>query len=232
MGAAEARLFAREGSAVVVGDVLADQGRRIESEINSGGRRALFVTVDVSSEIDWHAAVEQTVRQFGRLDILVNNAAILRTEGLLETTDEMWDHIMAVNVTGVFLGTRAVIPEMRKGGGGSIVNISSWGGMFGTSKHTAYHASKGAVRSMTKAAAIQHAADNIRVNSVHPGTVDTPMVRDAYESDDPKSTDVFIPMVRYARPDEIAYPVLFLASDESSFVTGAEIVVDGGITAL
>ena len=232
MGAAEARLFAREGSAVAIGDVLAEEGRRIEAEINGDGGRALFIAMDVSSEADWQDAVEETVRQYGRLDILVNNAAILHTEGLLETTEGMWDQVMAVNATGVFLGTRAVIPEMRRGGGGSIVNISSWGGMYGTSRHTAYHASKGAVRSLTKAAAIQYAADNIRVNSVHPGTVDTPMVRDAYTPDDPESTDLYIPMGRHAQPEEIAYPVLYLASDDSTFVTGAEVVVDGGITAL
>ena len=160
----------------------------------------------------------------------MNNAAILRTERLLDTTEAIWDEVMDVNATGTFLGVKSVVGEMRRAGGGSIINISSGAGITGSERNTAYHASKGAVRIFTKAAAIQYAKDNIRVNSVHPGPVDTDMLASSLavaRSRRPQD----VPLGRAGKPDEIAYGVLYLASDESAFVTGSELVIDGGRTA-
>ena len=230
MGAAEARMFSREGARVVIGDLLEEEGLKVVAEIGEAGGEALFVRLDVTDESSWQSAVEAAVERFGKVDILVNNAAILRTQGLLETTEEIWDEVMDVNTKGTFLGTKSVIPEMRKAGGGSIINISSGAGITGSLRNTAYHASKGAVRIFTKSAAIQYAGENIRVNSVHPGPVDTDML--AFSSAAPgarRPEDV--PLGRYGRPEEVAYGVLYLASDESSFVTGSEVVIDGGRTA-
>lgn len=227
-GEAEARMFSREGAKVVVSDVLEDAGRKVAKEISDGGGEALFVKLDVTSEAGWKQAVDVTVKRFGKLDILVNNAAILYTEPVLETTVEIWDRTMDINSTGVFLGTREVIPHMRRNGGGSIVNIASLSANVAGPYAAAYHASKGAVRIFTKAAAIQYAKENIRVNSVHPGPVDTKMIRDAYAESWLKRIDTQSPMGRMASSDEIAYCVLFLASDEASYVTGAELIVDGG----
>jgi NAD(P)-dependent dehydrogenase (short-subunit alcohol dehydrogenase family) len=233
MGAAEARLFAREGAKVVIGDILEEEGRRTEAEINEAGGECLFLRLDVTSESDWQQAVAATVARFGRLDILVNNAGVLSVGTLEDTTLQEWDRVMDVNTKGVFLGTKAVIPEMRRVGGGSIINISSISGLIGQdSIHPAYNASKGAVRLLTKSTAIQHAKDGIRVNSVHPGSVATPMT--AARRADPELYRLSlsrIPLGRVAQPEEIAYGVLYLASDESAFVTGSELVIDGGFTA-
>ena len=230
-GEAEARLFAAEGARVVLGDIREEAGRKIEAEINESGREALFVVLDVTREADWEGAVAAALHRFGRVDILVNNAAILRTEALLETTEAIWDQVMAVNATGSFLGTRAVIPAMRKGGGGSIVNIVSGSGVIGSPRATAYHASKGAARIFTKSAAVQYAGENIRVNAIHPGNVETPMLNDSYEASSLEESRKASFMGRFAEPMEIAYAALFLASDESSYITGAELAVDGGATA-
>ena len=232
IGAAEARMFAREGASVVVGDVLEEEGRRVEKEIIDTGGHALFARLDVTSEADWLRVVELTVQRFGRLDILVNNAAILRKGQVLETSEETWDEVMSVNSKGVFLGTKHAIPQMRKSGGGSIINISSGAGITGSRRNAAYHASKGAVRIFTKAAAVQYAKEGIRVNSVHPGPVSTDMLASSHaddDSDEQRATQ--IPLGRFGKPDEVAYGVLYLASDESSFVTGSELVIDGGRTA-
>ena len=230
MGAAEARMFAREGAKVVIGDLLEEEGIKVVSEIGESGGEALFVTLDVTDESSWQSAVSAAVERFGKVDILVNNAAILRTQGLLETTEEIWDEVMDINVKGTFLGAKTVIPEMRKAGGGSIINISSGAGITGSRRNTAYHASKGAVRIFTKSAAIQYAGENIRVNSVHPGPVDTDMLASSLAADDARRPED-VPLGRYGRPEEVAYGVLYLASDESSFVTGSEVVIDGGRTA-
>ena len=230
MGAAEARMFAREGAKVVIGDLLEEEGLNVVSEIGESGGEALFVTLDVTDESSWQSAVSAAVERFGKVDILVNNAAILRTQGLLETTEEIWDEVMDINVKGTFLGAKTVIPEMRKAGGGSIINISSGAGITGSRRNTAYHASKGAVRIFTKSAAIQYAGENIRVNSVHPGPVDTDMLASSLAADDARRPED-VPLGRYGRPEEVAYGVLYLASDESSFVTGSEVVIDGGRTA-
>ena len=230
MGAAEARIFAREGARVVIGDLLEEEGMKVVAEIGEAGGEALFVRLDVTDESSWQCAVEAAVERFGKVDILVNNAAILRMQGLLETTEEIWDEVMDINAKGTFLGTKSVIPEMRKAGGGSIINISSGAGITGSRRNTAYHASKGAVRIFTKSAAIQYAGENIRVNSVHPGPVDTDMLASSLSVEGGRRPED-VPLGRYGRPEEVAYGVLYLASDESSFVTGSEVVIDGGRTA-
>ena len=232
MGAAEAKLFAGEGAKVVIGDVLEDEGRRTEAEVGESGGECLFVRLDVTSESDWRQAVSATVERFGKLDVLVNNAAINRTEKVEETSAELWDQVMAVNAKSVFLGTKYAIPEMRKAGGGSIINISSALGLVGGPTSAAYGASKGAVRLFTKATAIQYAGEGIRANSVHPGTIETQMTApllatEAYLASRLERT----PLARIGRPEDVAYGVLYLASDESSFVTGSELVIDGGRTA-
>ena len=233
MGASEARMFAREGAKVVIGDVLEAEGRQVEAEINEIGGECVFVHLDVTQEAEWQQAVDTAVARFGKLDILVNNAGIALRGVLEDTSSEDWDRVMDVNAKGVFLGTKAAIPEMRKAGGGSIVNISSMSGMVGQSYiQPVYKASKGAVRIFTKSAAIQYAKEGIRVNSVHPGPIDTPMAGERLTNAElQRQADERSPMGRTAHPDEVAYGVLFLASDEASFMTGSELVIDGGATA-
>ena len=170
-GAVEARLFAGEGARVVIADVLEDEGRQVEAEVNEQGGECLFLRLDVTSEANWQDVVAATVERFGKLDILVNNAGIYRTETVEETSEELWDQVMDINGKGVFLGTKAAIPEMRKAGGGSIINISSVAGLVGSEMSAAYGSSKGAVRIFTKATAIQYAGDKIRANSIHPGII-------------------------------------------------------------
>ena len=232
-GAAEARMFAREGAKVVFGDILDDEGRKVEAEINEAGGEATYVTLDVTDEDSWSAAVQTAVSSYGKVDILVNNAGIVSWNAGDDASVEEWDSVMDVNAKGVFLGTRAVIPEMRKAGGGSIINISSISGMVGQENiHPGYNASKGAVRILTKSTAVQNAKDGIRCNSIHPGPIKTEMTKRGWEDPDRLAlTEQRTPLGRYAEPDEIAYGVLFLASDESSFMTGSEMVIDGGLTA-
>ena len=232
MGAVESRLFAREGARVVLGDIQEAEGRQVEREINDSGGEALFIKLDVTSEEDWKGAIEATVRRFGKLDILVNNAGVGDGRTIEEATGEWWDRVMEVNAKGVFLGTKYSVSEIGKAGGGSIINISSMYGIVGSGAAAAYHASKGAVRAFTKAAAIRYARDGIRVNSVHPGFIETrmtesflarPGVRESWESG--------TPLGRVGIPEDVAYGVLYLASDESSYITGSELVIDGGYTA-
>ena len=232
MGAAEARLFAREGARVALADVLPEEGKKVEKEINSSGGEAIFVPLDVTREADWQRAVESTAARFGTLNVLVNNAGIFRRVPLEETSLELWNQVMDVNATGVFLGTRAVIPVMRECGGGSIVNISSVGGIIGLPNNCAYQASKGAVRIFTKATAIEHAREGIRANSIHPGVIDTPMISSLMEDlTYLESMLATTPLGRLGTAEDVAYGVLYLASDESSYVTGAELVIDGGVIA-
>ena len=233
MGAAEARMFAREGAKVVIGDVLDTEGRQVEAEINEAGGECVFLHLDVTQELEWQRAVEAAVTRFGKLDVLVNNAGILRSAGLIEETSaDEWDLTMDVNVKGVFLGTKAAIPEMRKAGGGSIINTSSTAAFVGFPRSAAYDSSKGAVRIFTKSTAIQYAKEGIRVNSVHPGSIDTAMSGERLTNPERQREVVAKnPLGRTAHPDEVAYGVLFLASDESSFMTGSELVIDGGYTA-
>ena len=232
-GAAEARLFAREGCRVVIADVLADEGRRLEAEINETGGECLFVKLDVTSETEWNDAVQAAVGRFGKLDILVNNAGIYRQVGIEDTTAELWDNIFDINAKGVFLGTKAVIPEMRKAGGGSIINISSVAGLIGSWRAPAYGATKGAVRLFTKSTAIQYAAEGIRCNSVHPGIIETPMTTPNLLRDEAARQASLdrTPIGRIGVAEDVAWGVLFLASDESSFMTGSELVIDGGLFA-
>ena len=233
MGATEAKLFASEGASVTIGDVLQEAGKQTEAEINQSGGQALFVSLDVTSEQSWLDAIGATVAKFGRLDILVNNAGV-SAHGMIEfTTEADWDRVMDVNSKGPFLGTKAAIPEMRKSGGGSIINISSQLGLVGTEMSSPqYQSSKGAIRLLTKTTALQYAPDGIRCNSVHPGPVNTDMTADSRGNPENLGKMVGrIPMGRYGEPVEIANGVLYLASDESGFVTGSELVLDGGWTA-
>ena len=233
MGAVEARLFAKEGARVVIGDILDAEGRRVEEDIRAGGGEALYAHLDVTSEADWRSAVAAAVSRFGKLDVLVNNAGIGGPGRVEDTTLEAWTRVMTVNATGVFLGTKTAIPALRAAGGGSIVNISSQLGLVGV-EHSSpqYQASKGAVRLLTKATALQYAKERIRVNSVHPGPIVTPMTEARRADPEHYRTMVArIPLGRYGEAEEVAYGVLYLASDESSFVTGSELVIDGGWTA-
>ena len=232
MGAEEAKLFAREGAKVVIGDILETEGKQTEAEVNEVGGECLFVKLDVTSEAEWEAAVSATVARFGKLDILVNNAGIYRGNKVEDTTVQEWDQVMDINAKGVFLGTKVVIPEMRKAGGGSIVNISSVAGLVGNPFISAYTASKGAVRLLTKSTAVQYAKEGIRANSIHPGVIETPMTEDVVN--DPNFKEFRLaanPISRLGQPADIAYGALYLASDEASFVTGSELVIDGGWTA-
>jgi cyclopentanol dehydrogenase len=233
MGAAEARLFAREGARVVIGDVLEAEGKAVEADVNAKGGEAVFVRLDVTREADWERAVAAALDRFGRLDVLVNNAGVGAASRIEDTTVEAWDRVMDVNAKGVFLGTKAVIPAMRRAGGGSIVNISSQLGLVGMDDSSPqYQASKGAVRLLTKTTALQYARDGIRANSVHPGPIVTPMTeRRRADPAQYRRMLARIPLGRYGEPDEVAYGVLYLASDESAFVTGSELVIDGGWTA-
>ena len=231
-GAEEARMFAKEGAKVVLADVTDQEGTAVAAEIAEMGGDALYVHLDVTNEDEWDAAVQSAVASFGKLDILVNNAGIWRRGHVLETSSDQWDDIMDVNAKGVFLGTKAAIPEMRKTGGGSIVNISSTAGLVGSKTSAAYSASKGAVRIFTKSTAVQYAAEGIRANSVHPGPIDTDMGDQVWPDAASKAASVTrTALNRMGTPEDIAYGALYLASDESSFVTGSELVIDGGVTA-
>ncbi|MGQ4809198.1 Cyclopentanol dehydrogenase [Candidatus Entotheonellaceae bacterium PAL068K] len=228
-GATEAKLFAQEGAKVVFGDVLDEEGKKVEEAIRQAGGEATYIHLDVTQEEDWQEAVGMAVSQYGQLDILVNNAGILRRESIEETSKDLWDTVLAVNATGVFLGTKYAIPAMRQTGGGSIVNISSISGMVALGA-PAYNASKGAVRVFTKVTAIHHAKDNIRCNSIHPGPIDTAMTQ---TTDTARREKIIadVPLGRYGTSEDIAYGVLYLASDEAGFMTGSELVIDGGYTA-
>ena len=232
-GGAAARLFAREGAKVVLTDIKEDMGRKTAEQIQANGGQALFIRHDVTSEEDWQEVIQTAVVTFGALHVLVNNAGTGARWTVEETTVDIWDGQMDVHAKGVFLGTRQAIPEMRRAGGGSIINVSSIYGLVGSPSSTAYHAAKGAIRLFTKAAAIQYAGENIRVNSIHPGYCLTPLTSGGYNSEAGRrqwSLDR-IPLGRLGNADDIAYGMLYLASDESAFVTGAELVIDGGTTA-
>jgi 3alpha(or 20beta)-hydroxysteroid dehydrogenase len=229
MGAEEARLFVLEGAKVVLGDILDEEGAKTAAEI---GESAAYVHLDVTNEADWLAAVAKAEQAFGKLDILVNNAGILRF-GLLEHTPlEEFESVVKVNQTGTFLGMKSVVAAMRRAGGGSIVNISSLAGIQGVGGAFSYTASKFAVRGMTKVAAIEFGPVGIRVNSVHPGGIETPMTRPFGIDSTPAETHEYrSPIPRIGRPDEVANLVLWVASDKSSYCTGSEFVVDGGESA-
>ena len=231
-GGAAAWLFAGEGAKLVLTDILEEQGRRTEAQLREQGYGAVFTRLDVTSESDWETAIKLTIDTYGKLDVLVNNAGTGGRMLLMETTEEAWDAQMDVHAKGAFLGMKYAVPEMRKAGGGSIINVSSIYGLVGSRTSTAYHAAKGASRIISKSAAIQYAGEGIRVNSIHPGFCRTPMTNASYQ--DPEHYEPLlerIPMGRVGNPEELAQGMLYLASDESSYVTGAEIVIDGGVTA-
>ena len=220
MGAFEAALFVQEGAKVIIGDVRDEEGRDLAKHI---GSNAVYMHLDVTSERDWAAVVKEATDRYGKLDILVNNAGVSARGTIEETSVDDWDRVMGINSKGVFLGTRAVIPKMRKSGGGSIINISSQLGLVGMAESSPqYQSSKGAVRIFTKSAAIQYAPEGIRVNSVHPGPIVTPMT-EARRSDSAVQQVMVsrIPLGRYGESKDVAYGVLYLASDEASFVTGS-----------
>ena len=230
-GEAEARLFVKEEAKVVLGDILVELGQKVASDITAQGGQVTFVKLDVIQEADWQQAVATAVRNYGKLDVLVNNAGIFRTEGVEATSLELWNQVIAVNQTGVWLGMKCAIPAMRKAGGGSIVNISSGAGIIGSGFAAAYHGTKGAVRILTKTAAVEYAKENIRINSVHPGVVDTEMIRGTLNQEGMQGAIRAHPLGRMGTAEDISYAVLYLASDEASYVTGAELVIDGGYTA-
>jgi NAD(P)-dependent dehydrogenase (short-subunit alcohol dehydrogenase family) len=232
MGAEEARLFAREGAKVVVADVLEQEGQHVAAEIAAAGGEAVFMRTDVTSESDWKQTVDAAVERFGRLDILVNNAGLSSTSAADPLDVDGWRRIMDVNATGVFLGSKYAVTAMRQSSGGAIVNISSiMGFVGGEGGHPAYHSSKGAVRLLTKAMAVRYGPRGIRVNSVHPGFM--PPMRSARARNDAAMQEIIeqTPLRRTGEPIEVAYGVLFLASDEASFITGTELVIDGGYIA-
>jgi 3alpha(or 20beta)-hydroxysteroid dehydrogenase len=228
-GAAEARLFAAEGATVVVTDLLADAGRQVATEV-----QGLFVAHDVADESAWKRVVDQVLAAHGRIDVLVNNAGIFRRGGLRTTTLAEYRHMIEINQIGVFLGMQAVAPAMIERKSGSIVNISSIAGMSAAAGAIAYGASKWAVRGMTKAAGIELAKYGVRVNSIHPGLIDTDMMTELTGGDGTRleKLERTVPLGRLAAADEVAKMALFLASDESRYCTAAEFVVDGGVIAV
>jgi 3alpha(or 20beta)-hydroxysteroid dehydrogenase len=229
MGAAAVRRLANEGAIVVATDILDDDGKTLADELGEG---VSFVHHDVTSEAGWTALVEDTERQFGSLDVLVNNAGILKFNAIADTPIEELRLVLEVNLIGCFMGMKAAIPAMKRAGGGSIVNISSTEGLGGTVFCGAYTASKFAVRGITKVAAIEYGVDKIRVNSVHPGGIDTPMTRAVMDDAGRKYVAKHVSgLKRMGEADEVAKVVVFLAGDGSSYCTGSEFVVDGGVTA-
>jgi NAD(P)-dependent dehydrogenase (short-subunit alcohol dehydrogenase family) len=233
MGAATARRFGKEGASVIVADMLEAEGKAVADSISEAGGKAMFLALNVTEEAGWKNVVDATVAAYGRLDVLVNNAGISgsATNDMLDSA--LWDRVMAVNSTGVFLGTAAAVRQMQKNGGGSIVNLSSISGIVGqTMVHMSYNAAKGAVRIMTKSTAVQFGKDGIRCNSVHPGVM--PPMRTSGATADPAVRAKMlkaVPLGRAGEVDEVANAILFLASDEASYITGAELYVDGGFLA-
>ena len=231
-GGAAAHLFAREGAKVVLSDILDDEGERAAAALRETGAAAQYMHLDVTSEEDWARAVDAIMAEHGRLDVLFNNAGVSFPMRVEDMSVEVWERELAVHAKGVFLGTRAAIPAMRQGGGGSIVNTSSVMGIVGSPTSPAYSAAKGAISIFTKSAALQYAKENIRINSVHPGYADTPLTAKRFA--DPAVREELLgrtPMGRLGTAWDIANGVLFLASDEAAWVTGSELVIDGGMTA-
>lgn len=238
IGRAACLMAAREGARVVVTDIREEEGVDVADEITTGGGRALFLRHDVSVEEDWRLVMDEAIGEFGRIDAVVNNAGILIGGTVEETTVETWHRVMAVNLDGVFLGTKHGILAMKDQGSGSIINLSSIEGLIGDAGLAAYDASKGGVRLLTKSAALHcaEAGHNIRVNSIHPGAIRTRMLERFLDQQDDaeearRDLVALHPLGRLGEPDDIAYGVVFLASDESSFITGTELVIDGGYTA-
>jgi cyclopentanol dehydrogenase len=232
MGAADVQLLADEGASVIAGDI---DKKRLDAVVTALTDERLAVTaveLDVANPQDWESAVRTAEETYGPISILVNNAGVYLTPGVEQTDQLVWDRVIGVNQTGVFYGMRSVIPSIRRAGGGSIINIASIHGIVGTEVGTAYHASKGAVRSLTKQAACQYGPENIRVNSIDPGIIETAIVADLRGQGDIDALAQFIPLKRFGAAHEVAKGVLFLASEDSSFITGADLVIDGGMIAI
>ncbi|MEH7236405.1 SDR family NAD(P)-dependent oxidoreductase [Bacillus sp. JJ1562] len=235
-GLIEAQLLAKEGANVVAVDLLYEDLEKEVQLINNNGGSAVALKADVSSEVDWKNIVQETIIKFGKIDVLINNAAVMTRKSLEESSLDDWNKVMEVNAKGVFIGMKSVIPEMKKNGRGSIINISSIAGLRGGSIATGddapYVATKGAIRSLTKQAAFELGKYNIRVNSVHPGVIKTPMLDGALDYlTETLKDNVMLPQV-FGEPEDIAYGVLYLASDESKYVTGTELVIDGGYSSI
>ncbi|WP_435920887.1 SDR family NAD(P)-dependent oxidoreductase [Paenibacillus sp. DYY-L-2] len=229
MGKADALLFAKEGAKVAVTDMQEEKVKEVASEIVAAGGEAISFKHNVASEEDWIRVVNETVAKYGKIDILVNNAGVSNATPFLELTVADWEKTMSINVTSIFLGQKYVIPHMIEAGGGSIVNISSIAGLTGGSGTGPYTASKGAVRMLTKATAVDYAKHNIRANSVHPGFIETPMTVDMFKDENMRQWfQSQTPLPRLGKAEDIANGVLFLASDESSYITGVELPIDGG----
>lgn len=230
IGACESKLFAKEGAKVVVTDIDFAAAQAVVKQIVADGGQAIAIKHDVSSESDWKNVIAGTVEAFKKIDILVNNAAILIEQKMADITLETWNKTMQVNLNGVFLGTQGVVPEMKKNGGGSIVNTSSIASMIGSSV-AHYSASKGGIRSFTKTTAIEYAKDKIRANSVYPGLIVTNLTKNVLADEAMRNfLTALTPLPRFGEVEDVAYGVLYLASDEASFVTGSELVIDGGVT--
>ena len=233
IGRATAMLFAQEGAAVCIVDIDAAGGQLVADKINAAGGRAIFIRCDVTSAAECQNAVQQMVVEFGGIDILFNNAGIIRRASVVDTREDEWDHVMAVNVKSIFLLGKFSIPNMVEAGGGVVVNVSSGWGLVGGRNAASYCASKGAVVQLTRAMALDHGEDNIRINCICPGDTDTPMLRDEAKQLG-ESEDAFLaeaadrPLKRIGKPDDIAQAALYLASDSAAFVTGTTLVVDGG----
>ena len=231
-GGAAAHLFAREGARVMITDLQDELGERSAAALREAGGDVRYLHLDVTSASQWTDAIDATVSAFGKLDTLVNNAGISVAARVEDLSEAEWDAELSVHAKGVFLGTRAAIPAMRASGGGSIVNISSIMGIVGSPTSPAYSAAKGAIRIFTKSAALQYARENIRVNSVHPGYADTPLTREVFAPPEVREAlQRQTPMRRLGTAEDIAWGIVYLASDESAFVTGSELVIDGGMTA-
>lgn len=234
IGLATARRFAAEGAQLAVADRNADGLAAIEAELRAGGGNPLALTMDVTQESDWTRAMDAVARHFGRLDILVNNAGFGRFRSIADTTLAEWRATLAVNLDSVFLGTRHALPLLARAGGAAIVNLSSIRGLVAGPNSGAYSAAKAGVRLFTKVTALEcaSAGNGVRANSVHPGHVETPLTAPAYANPDlAREFLAETPLARFAKPKEIANLILYLASDESSYVTGAEFTIDGGLTA-
>ncbi len=227
IGAAHVRVFAAEGAKVVAADVQEDKGREVVDGVNNDGGVAAFVRLDVTRADDWKNAVNAAISRFGKLTTLINNAGVYWPGGVEEETPEKWNKMLAINQTGVWLGMKTAVPALRDSGNGVVVNISSLYGLIGSPGSIAYHATKGAVRIMTKAAALEYVRQGIRVNSIHPGQIDTPILA-GLTPEQNEQIKAATPMGRLGRPEEIAFGSLYLCSDEASFTTGIELVIDGG----
>ncbi|MFI7461317.1 SDR family NAD(P)-dependent oxidoreductase [Nonomuraea sp. NPDC049646] len=232
IGAATAELFAREGARLVITDVAEGPLRELAGRVEAGGAEVAAARLDVSSAREWEEVIDLVRERFGTLNVLVNLAGIVDWPGIEDTAEDAWDRVIAVNQKGTWLGMRAAMPLLRASGNASVINTSSVLGLVGSGSAAAYQASKGAVRLLSKTAAVEYARQGVRVNSVHPGVIATPMIQELLDEQGDQQPDIQrTPMRRAGRADEVAPAYLFLASDDSLFVTGAEFVIDGGLTA-